>query len=196
MRMWALIPGLLLVAACSSGDPELDPDVEYEVARVGAAAADSLAHRLVNRLGAAMREGGAAHAIEFCSERALPITDSVDASLPRRLGVKRTALRVRNTANAPDSLEVEALRFFHASFDSAGTVPQHYVQVVDDSTFRYYRPLRIQELCVQCHGTRDELGPGVAEALANRYPWDDATGYRKGDLRGVIRVSVPASALP
>jgi hypothetical protein len=46
-------------------------------------------------------------------------------------------------------------------------------------------------LCVNCHGPRDALAPGVAEILDAEYPDDRATGYRPGDLRGLVRVSIP-----
>ena len=52
------------------------------------------------------------------------------------------------------------------------------------------------DLCLQCHGKPELMALEVKEALAEKYPGDLATGYEAGDFRGVVRVSVPASALP
>ena len=69
------------------------------------------------------------------------------------------------------------------------------MQVTDDGRFRYYIPLRIGPMCLQCHGPRDALEPTVRRALDALYPEDRATGYGVGDLRGVVRVTVPGEAV-
>lgn len=53
----------------------------------------------------------------------------------------------------------------------------------------------MQPFCVQCHGASDELAEGVADVLSEHYPEDEATGYSAGDFRGLIRVTVPDSAV-
>jgi mono/diheme cytochrome c family protein len=53
-------------------------------------------------------------------------------------------------------------------------------------------PITISAQCLACHGARDRLAPGVADALAKLYPKDNATGYDDGDLRGWFWVEVPA----
>jgi hypothetical protein len=65
------------------------------------------------------------------------------------------------------------------------------VQAVSEDEMRYYAPLMVAPLCVQCHGAAEALEPGVREILRDRYPDDRATGYAAGDFRGVIRVSIP-----
>ncbi len=45
------------------------------------------------------------------------------------------------------------------------------------------------EPCTVCHGT--QLAPAVQEALAARYPSDQATGYGVGELRGAFTLRKP-----
>jgi hypothetical protein len=70
-------------------------------------------------------------------------------------------------------------------------LPAHQVEVLPGGTVRYYRPLLVVPMCVTCHGPRESLPDEVQRLLAERYPEDAATGYGPGELRGVIRVTLP-----
>jgi len=169
------------------------PATEEAVVRLGEEAAGQLVTTLGSRLQRAIGERGAAGALEFCSVEGLPLT----AEVSRATGfeIKRTSSRLRNPTNAPDSLERAALDRFEAAAAAGDSLPEHVVQRTPAGDFRYYRPLRVQSLCLQCHGHSADLAEGVDIALAERYPQDEATGYEVGNLRGLIRVTVPRSAL-
>lgn len=196
---WAVVGILLLVlpaaGACRQERPALSAAEEARLDSVGRAAAGSLATGLMGRLREAVEERGPAGAVSFCSDRAIPLTREIEGGLGPGIEVKRTSVRYRNPANAPDSLEAAALRYFEAADDEAGGGPSSYVQHAGDGEWRYYRPLTVQPLCVRCHGPAEELAPGVRRVLEEEYPADRATGYRPGDFRGVIRVSVPVERL-
>jgi hypothetical protein len=53
----------------------------------------------------------------------------------------------------------------------------------------------VAPMCVACHGPADRLDPDVQAILLERYPDDQATGYEPGDLRGVVRATVPAEVV-
>jgi len=175
------------------GETTVPPPPEEAVARLGDEAAGELVTKLGARLQQAIAERGAPGAVEFCSVEGLPLT----AEVSRATGfeVKRTSSRLRNPANAPDSLERAALDVFETAATAGDSLPEHVVQRTPAGDFRYYRPLRIQPLCLQCHGGPEDRAEGVDDVLAKRYPADRATGYAAGDLRGVIRVTVPRSAV-
>lgn len=105
------------------------------------------------------------------------------------------AARVRNPANAPDSLEAEILSRFAAAME-AGVPPvdtAFTVRRADGShELQYARPLFVMERCLTCHGDPGAMSPSVKKLLAERYPQDVATGYRAGDLRGAISVRLAA----
>ncbi|MBU0678495.1 MAG: DUF3365 domain-containing protein [Verrucomicrobia bacterium] len=56
--------------------------------------------------------------------------------------------------------------------------------------FVYYKPLIVQPICLQCHGDPETFSPAVRTILEERYPEDNAVGYRAGDLRGLIKVKM------
>lgn len=52
--------------------------------------------------------------------------------------------------------------------------------------------------CLKCHGTFDQLAPGLVEegfsnegVLEAEYPYDMALGYKKGDIRGAWTIKIP-----
>ncbi|HBD19390.1 MAG TPA: hypothetical protein DC063_04395 [Arenimonas sp.] len=51
------------------------------------------------------------------------------------------------------------------------------------------RGIRVEAACLMCHG--DNIAPEIATRLAEHYPQDRATGFREGDLRGLIWAEVP-----
>ena len=184
------------LSGCGGQGQEIDPTVGDEVAGIAQPASAELLRTLVGRLNAALEEGGPVHAIDFCSDEALPLTASVQSGIPGGLTMKRTSFRYRNPLNEPDQAEEEALLFFEEAALAGGPPPSSFVQRVSVEEYRYYQPLFLGDLCLQCHGDPETIAPEVKEALAEKYPGDLATGYEAGDFRGVVRVSVPASILP
>ena len=191
------LPALaLLLSACGDAPPPPWPQDAHnaKAIEVGSAAAGNLASTLIGHLTAAVDSAGPAGAIDFCATEALVLTAQTVADM-EGVEIKRTTTRVRNPANAPDSLEAEALAWFESQIASTGAVPAEWVQVEGQEALRYYRPLVTNELCVNCHGAVEALAPEVAAALAERYPQDQATGYAPGDFRGLIRVRIARAAL-
>lgn len=181
--------------ACSRESLEVTPEEEEWVSTVGHEAANSLTQGLVARLLEAIEEDGTSGAVDVCSNEALQLTAEIQQQIAPGVELKRTSFKYRNPADAPDSLEAVALRYFQDALINQQELPPYYVQQVASDTFRYYQPLVVNQLCLQCHGTAETISPEVQAELAARYPDDLAVGYSLGDLRGVIRVSLPASVL-
>lgn len=194
----ATLPLLVLAlasAACGRSD-EIDEQARARVAALGDSAAMSLVQALGGELNRQLASAGPAGAIQFCAGEAQELTDSVARSLGEDWELKRTTRQTRNPRNAPDSLEAVALTHFHQSeTEGEGEGPESFVQRTADGDYRYYTPLRMGDMCLECHGEAGSLDPAVRQVLETRYPADSATGYSEGDLRGVIRVTIPASAV-
>jgi hypothetical protein len=76
---------------------------------------------------------------------------------------------------------------------SQGQVPTEVARVVshrEGLALRYLRPVMVGTPCLTCHGRPAEIDPGVRAVLAEKYPDDRAVGYRPGDLRGAVSVTV------
>lgn len=159
------------------------PEAVAEVTARGEAAAKILMERLGAQLKDAMESGGPVAAITVCQQVAIPLTDSAGAEF-EGVTVKRTTLKPRNPANAPDEEDRAVLEVM-----AAQSPPQPVIQW-EDGAARFYRPLMIQEVCIKCHGDPATFPKDLTEALASAYPADAATGYALGDLRGAIRVTI------
>jgi len=169
------------------------PAEAQKVAAIGEAAAGKLKQTLVAELTAAMQSGGTGAAIEVCSNKALQLTQSIVDSSENVLAVKRTTFKYRNPQNAPDEWDAQALQVYEAAAQKGEALPPSYIQKIQregETTFRYYQPLLTAGLCLNCHGDPNMLTQEVSAQLAALYPDDKATGYKEGDFRGLIRVSV------
>ena len=52
----------------------------------------------------------------------------------------------------------------------------------------FYKPIVINnEACLKCHGN---VEGDLAKVIKATYPEDRATGYKMGDLRGMIAVTI------
>jgi len=205
-RSISLLFALTLLAACGGREEAAPaPDTadaaltaapsEAEVAAVSEAAAPvaaALVQSLGGNLQSAIAADGHVAAMEFCNVEAMPLTAQVTEE--QGMEVKRTSWRVRNPSNAPDALEVEALAHFRSRAE-AGAAPEPWVQADPAGGWRYYQPLPTGDLCLSCHGAPPDLADGVPAALEQLYPDDEATGFTAGELRGLLRVSVPETAV-
>ena len=172
--------------ACQKGADSPDPGPE-EISRVtesGRAAADALMKSLGGQLKGALESGGPVSALQVCQKAAGPMTAAAGKSFAG-VTIRRTTLKPRNPANAPDDLDRKVL----ALLAEADEMPAEHIEWTGD-TGRYYKPLMIQEVCLKCHGDPAGFSPELADMLMSLYPEDRATGYALGEFRGVIRVDI------
>lgn len=180
------------VGACSADDPRSRPDPARVDAAVGEArqAADQLGQHLMAALGEAVEKSGPVGAIEVCQLRAPQIAEGL--AKPGQLEIGRTALRLRNPLNAPDEWETHILHEFATELangaDPAALDGRRIETTSDGWRVRWMRPIVLQPMCVVCHG--DDLAPELRAELVKRYPQDQATGFKPGDLRGAFTASV------
>lgn len=149
----------------------------------GEQASKALLSGLQQKLLTAIASDGIVAAVSFCSEQALPLTESIAQKVEAgELG--RVSARPRNPKNRPDAFDREALDFFDTNPDATHRLQQGH----SEGMRRYYKPLRIKGLCLQCHGARAQMSPEVVQKIDELYPDDKAYGYELGELRGAVRV--------
>jgi len=144
-----------------------------------AAMVKAYGERLRGELAAAIQDGGPAQAIRVCAERAPEIARDVSTGTRT---IRRIGTRVRNRATGSPTPAQRAVleRLTPAAPEYVGTL---------DGTRTYLKAIHVQDaICLRCHGPRESLDPDVVAALAQRYPDDEATGYKPGDLRGAFVV--------
>jgi hypothetical protein len=177
-------------AAGASGPTAAAEPAPESVAR-GKQAIGAMKKQLVAALTEALK-GGAPSAIAVCSGVAPGIAQSLGSG---GVTVGRATRKPRNPANVATGWRADALAKLEAMVAAGQPLEgAAWSARLPDGKTAYAEPLVIQPLCVTCHGK--ELAPDVREALAARYPADQATGYAVGDLRGVAWAEIAAAPPP
>ena len=151
--------------------------------------------RLLAVLQEELDRSGPEGAIAVCNEKAPQMAR--EASEKSGWAIRRVSLRNRNPKAVPDAWEQTALQEFDrrlAAQEPASRLEKSEVtQEGGKSVQRYIRALPTAKLCLECHGSAEQISPAVAARLKALYPADLATGYSVGQLRGAItlRKAVP-----
>ena len=130
----------------------------------------------------AIQDKGTEGAIEFCSTRAIQITDSMSTVLGSRL--KRVAVRNRNPLNLASANELSYIQKINASL-ARNEKPKPQLKETTEIYTAYY-PILTEQLCLQCHGDiKADIKPATHSTINRLYPGDKATGYKLNELRGI-----------
>lgn len=129
---------------------------------------------------------GPASTIQVCSLNAPAIEQSLGAQSGWH--VARTSEKIRNPNNRPDFWEQNVLRNFAIRHNKGAPISalqeSAIVNLNGKKAFRYMKAIPVGSLCLTCHGSK--ISGTVRTAINDRYPGDQAKGYRKGDLRGAF----------
>ncbi len=194
--MRSRIAAALAVLSLIAG-PARAADIDPAQVAKARAAVKVLGEGLKAQLMAAMKSGGPIAAMGVCKEIAPAL--AAQAGAERGLKIGRTALRVRNPANAPDAWERQVLEDFLAK-TKAGANPAtlEYAESVPQAdgtlVFRYMKAIPMAaEPCLTCHGNPE---PELKAEILRLYPQDQATGFKPGQLRGAFTVTGAAVPAP
>lgn len=136
-----------------------------------------------------MKQGGPMDALNFCSQEAYSLTESVNTKLPEGVSVKRVSLLTRNPANQPTKDEQIVLNKLQTLQTEGKLLPKEMIEKVDKDTYKYYKPLVIDNpVCLKCHG--DVQDEKLKKEIELRYPADKAMGYKMGDIRGAVVTTI------
>lgn len=187
---------LVCLAGCSTDQGQMTAKQEQQIQQIGEDASQALLKSLKQHLMEALNSGNATEAVEFCAARAMSLTEEVQESLTPGVTIKRTSFNFRNPNNAPDKHEKAALRYFDSLRVYNQPLPKYFIEPIHDrAEYRYYKPIMVAEMCLQCHGNPAQIDLAVKESIIINYPGDLAFGYQSGDFRGLVRVSIPADVI-
>lgn len=136
-----------------------------------------------------LESGSPVEAIKDCTIQGPWMAEKV--SVDENMQIKRTSLKTRNDANAPDAWERAVLGQFEQR-KAAGEAPENieYSEVIEQKgtrVFRYMKAIPTEDFCLLCHG--EHIPPEIAAELDRFYPNDKARGFRRGDIRGAFTVT-------
>jgi len=182
---------LFPLIACSEPPPEWVSEAQAKSVQLGS--------QLITALNEALADEGPIAAVEVCNLQAPKIAARLSGA---KYQVGRTALRVRNPANAPDEWERSVMQRFETRMkqgaDPADLEAWTVEPASDDSSAgarvgRYMKAIPTGPRCVVCHGGGN-IAPALNETLQQLYPEDQATGFEPGDLRGAFSVTAELRA--
>lgn len=174
---------ILVAAGCGTAFSEVEEKAAMEK---GTILAEASFKALSARLQQAMKEGGPAHAVDFCSLNALSIMDSL--STAHHAHIRRTSDRVRTPHDRPDAQEARIMEAMLAEWKAGGKEPNVTARAIaHGDSIAFYAPIYISSpACLKCHGDPDgSIDASALTMIDDRYPDDQAKGYELGDLRGM-----------
>jgi hypothetical protein len=118
-------------------------------------------------------------AMGACTSMAIQMTNDYNNISPN-VKVRRTALKYRNPANKPNATDKEVMYRLQAVNDGKP------VAVDMGSTYRVYKPLKMKQSCLLCHGDTTQISPKTLKMIRKNYPHDLATDFKLGEFRGVV----------
>ena len=146
---------------------------------------------VVKKLGSSlmkqMKSGGPKQAIPFCNTAALPFTKEIVTKY--NVAIKRTSHRLRNGKNRPNTDEKRVLDSYLLSL-SEGKSLMPMIKKEADGKVHFYAPIKVENKCLACHGSvGKEVKKETYNLIKSLYPNDKATGFKAGDLRGVMSIT-------
>lgn len=145
---------------------------------------------LLSNVSTAIQEKGVAEAVSFCSERAIPLTDS--SSVMHKAKISRITDKNRNPDNILNT-ESDKKAWQHIEqFMSDENIPNKHLVTREGEDIYYYKAIPLgMPTCLSCHGDKEkDIDAGTMTRLQTLYPHDKATGYTMGELRGLWKIQL------
>lgn len=113
-----------------------------------------------------------------------PISERFSHNNPLGITLATVSDRARNPKNQADAEEQKAIDFFKKN-------PQEefYFETQNEVFYQYASVLKINEVCLKCHGAKEQA------PLYIQKKYEAAYDYKLGDVRGIISIQIPKSAL-
>ncbi|MDZ4807440.1 MAG: DUF3365 domain-containing protein [Bacteroidota bacterium] len=159
------------------------PSTEINYLETGKELALQTKSSLGKYLVSALSEKGAAGAIEFCTIKAIAITDSMSLVLEGK--IKRVSDQPRNLMNLANVVEFAYIKKWKEAHANGEEQPP-IITEVDGKTVGYY-PIITNQMCLQFHGKPDkEINNATLQIIKKLYPADQAIGYAENEIRGFL----------
>ena len=138
---------------------------------------------LMMNVAGAIKKGGTEYAVEFCNEKAMPITDSL--SKQHHVSISRITNQTRNSSNY---LKTDTDKAVFKSFEDNSSLVDSLVK--EGEKYAYYKRINTAlPTCVKCHGNPEsDIEPATYTKIKTLYPNDKAIGYSMDELRGLWKI--------
>jgi nitrate reductase cytochrome c-type subunit len=141
---------------------------------------------LGKNLKSAITTKGTKEAVKFCNLKAYPLTDSM--AVVYHTNIKRVSDRNRNPNNTATEKEITYINSYQNQLKN-GEELQPIIEENNQNVL-FYMPIVTNDMCLQCHGTKNEIDIDVLNEIMKLYPNDKATGYDINQIRGLWRIEM------
>ncbi|MEM8892936.1 MAG: DUF3365 domain-containing protein [Bacteroidota bacterium] len=156
--------------------------------------ADTAQKLLGGTLMSTIQAEGVPAAVSYCNIVAYPLIDSLSKAYGAT--IKRASLRVRNPKDAAEPWEKEILDAYQYGIENVQPIGENARLDEEKKYVLYTKPIAISNaMCLNCHGTEDQVLPETANKLSDLYPRDNALGHAFGDLRGMWSIKIPVQEI-
>lgn len=139
----------------------------------------------------AINNKGTEGALEFCSSKAIHLTDSMANELKAK--IKRVSDKNRNPNNMASSKEMAYIQEGKEKLQNGEGLQPHIFK--ERGKFVGYYPILTNQMCLQCHGKPNEdISENTLSKIASLYPEDKAVNYGLNELRGIWVVEMEADS--
>lgn len=174
----------MLLTACSSNFSEEEKEA-YK--KKGVEISKASFNELSSQLMAQMKEGGPVKAIPFCKLEAKGILQELSEKYDAQ--VKRSSDLLRSCKIEPTERELEVIYAYKDSLSKNKDL-KPIVEIDTDQKKHFYAPIIVQAKCLVCHGEVNKtMAVSTDSIIKSYYPFDIATGYKEGDVRGVWSIT-------
>jgi len=171
---------------------ELSPTEDKTLSTIGDKAAGLVSKSLMNTMLADIKSVGLIGAAVGWS-KSVTIINETAKSFNLGMKIKRPTYQYRNPINKPDNVDKVALDFFLSSASENSKYFSGKVMGKDGYRYLYYKPMYVKKKCLLCHS--DNMPDELKAVIDDKYPNDHSGHLKLGQLRALIRIELPESAM-
>jgi len=124
---------------------------------------------------------------DACNVQAAPIAQQLSEKYD--VVIKRASDKLRSCDNEPSERELEIINNYKNLLEQ-GKELQPIVELDSTNAKHFYAPIIVKANCLVCHGKVNETMTAKTDSIIKlTYPFDIATGYNEGDVRGVWSIA-------
>ena len=198
-KIMSSILSVLIVSSMYCSRTKTIPEKDMEmIQKIITETSSSMQSGMMKEVLSQVEKNGYAASVSYCSDFAPKGGKTINEKLKEKFisdhGIRdfkfrRTSLKYRNPKNAPDEFENKILSAWESE-EAAGKKAEKITEITP-SGYRILVPVRIpMKTCLGCHGTPDTMDAGAKKIIDEIYPADKAVGFKEGDLRGAVSITI------